>query len=97
VEGSREVAAIHANAENFDPRVEEVFKYVQVVSAICDAFAHGANDVAVATVPLELVYSIYLEGEVTSRGLGDRTYGILIVGGLGMIAGVAVYGERRVE
>ncbi|CAN0272984.1 unnamed protein product [Scytosiphon promiscuus] len=74
VEESSTVAEIHANAENFDPRVEEVFKYVQVVAAICDAFAHGANDVANATGPLELIYAVYLEGRITSSGLGNRTY-----------------------
>ncbi|CAN0501503.1 unnamed protein product, partial [Discosporangium mesarthrocarpum] len=42
---------IHDRAEKFDPRTEEVFKYVQVFTAICDSFSHGANDVANAMGP----------------------------------------------
>ncbi|CAN0500978.1 unnamed protein product, partial [Discosporangium mesarthrocarpum] len=45
------VSAIHDRAEKFDPRTEEVFKYVQVFTAICDSFSHGANDVANAMGP----------------------------------------------
>jgi phosphate/sulfate permease len=35
--------AIHASAERFDPRAEQVFKYLQVISAAAVSFAHGAN------------------------------------------------------
>ena len=40
------ITAIHDNAEKFDPKTEAVFKYIQIFTAICDSFAHGANDVA---------------------------------------------------
>jgi len=37
------VSSIHANAEAHDAQTEEMFKYVQVFTAIVDAFSHGAN------------------------------------------------------
>lgn len=38
--------SIHQAAEVFDPHTEQVYKYLQVFSACCVSFAHGANDVA---------------------------------------------------
>lgn len=40
------IMQMHADAERFDPRTEEVFKILQVISASAMSFAHGANDVA---------------------------------------------------
>lgn len=52
----------------------EVFKYVQVVAAICDAFAHGANDVANTVAPFEIIYIIYVDGRIqTDRALLGAT------------------------
>lgn len=40
---SQTVAAIHNNAEKFDPKTQMVFEYIQIFTAIVDSFAHGAN------------------------------------------------------
>lgn len=37
------VIARKDDAEKFDPRTEEVFKILQVISACAMSFAHGAN------------------------------------------------------
>jgi phosphate/sulfate permease len=37
------VIAMAASAERFDPRTEEVFKVLQVISACAMIFTHGAN------------------------------------------------------
>ena len=38
------VVSLHKDAEKFDPKTEEVFKYLQIFTAICDSFSHGANE-----------------------------------------------------
>jgi len=62
------VAAIHENAEKFDSRTEELFKYLQVFTAICDSFSHGANDVANAIGPFAVIWVIFQAGELDKKG-----------------------------
>lgn len=45
------VAAIHANAKNWDPDTEYVFGFLQVISAVCVIFAHGAGEVGYMAGP----------------------------------------------
>lgn len=95
VKDSEYVSEIHDNAEKFDPRVEEVFKYVQVLTAICDSFSHGANDVANAMGPFAAIYAVYVDGYVDDEAsLGDEAYWILAIGGAGIVAGLALYGYK---
>ena len=91
------VAAIHANAEKFEPETEAVFRYIQIFTAICDSFAHGANDVANAMGPFMAIYFIYKEGEVVKKYNtedGDANYWILAIGGIGIGAGLCLYGYK---
>eukprot|EP00466_Bigelowiella_natans_P017859 jgi/Bigna1/39138/e_gw1.30.120.1 len=89
---------IHKNAEVFDPRAEEVFKYLQVFTAMCDAFAHGANDVANAMGPFAATYIIWREGKVSkSAELGADAYWILGIGGVGIVVGLMTYGYHIVR
>lgn len=98
VHESEYVSVIHANAEKFDPRVEEIFKYLLVVSAVCDSFGHGANDVANAICPFELIYLIYIDGAIlSSRCLGVDSVLILALGGLGIVFGLAMYGYKIIS
>lgn len=95
IKDSEYVSAIHDNAEKFDPRTEEAFKYVQVFTAICDSFSHGANDVANAMGPFSGIYLVYTSGEVSKEGdLGNDAFWILALGGLGIVAGLALYGYK---
>ena len=36
---------LHDGAEKFDPRTETAFKFLQIFSACCVMFAHGAGEV----------------------------------------------------
>jgi phosphate/sulfate permease len=58
---------MHADAERFDPRTEEVFKVLQVISACAMAFAHGANDVANAIGPFAAALYVYNNFQVPSN------------------------------
>lgn len=44
IEEDELVSALHAHAEKFDERAEFTFGYLQVFSAICVVFAHGAGE-----------------------------------------------------
>eukprot|EP00903_Cladosiphon_okamuranus_P013854 g12891.t1 len=95
VKDSEYVSAIHDNAEKFDPRTEEAFKFVQIFTAICDSFSHGANDVANAMGPFSGIYLVYTTGVVEKDGdLGNDAFWILALGGLGIVAGLAIYGYK---
>jgi sodium-dependent phosphate transporter len=43
VQEDPQVIALAESAERFDPRTEEVFKILQVISACAMMFTHGAN------------------------------------------------------
>jgi sodium-dependent phosphate transporter len=93
------VLEIHDNAEKFDPKIEETYKYLQVFSAICDSFSHGANDVANAIGPFAAIYVIYRDnGVITKKNdLGDDAYWILAGGGLGIALGLLIYGKKIIH
>lgn len=82
--------AIHQAAEVFDPHTEQVYKYLQVFSACCVSFAHGANDVANAIGPFSGIWYVYRTGKITSSV--DAPKWIFILGGLGLVVGLMTYG-----
>jgi len=89
------VGAIHENVERHDVRTEEMFKYVQVFTAVVDSFSHGANDVANAMGPFAAVYLTHKNGYVAEKDdVGDDMYWILALGGLGIGIGLSTYGYK---
>ena len=98
VKNNERVTDIHEGAEKFDEKTEEYFKSLQIFTAICDSFSHGANDVANAIGPFAAIYMIGRDGVVNKKNeLGDDGYWILGMGGLGIALGLALYGYKIIH
>ncbi len=79
--------------------VEKIFACLQILSACAVAFAHGANDVANAVGPLSGVIHVLNEGLVSAETKLDPGVGmgILAVGGIGIVIGLATWGRWVIE
>ncbi len=75
--------------------VEKIFVYLQILSACFVAFAHGANDVANAIGPLSAVINVLDTGTVLMKS--RVPIWILVLGGLGIVIGLATWGWRVIE
>jgi len=73
--------------------LERIMAKFQVLSACFVAFAHGSNDVGNAIAPLAAIVFIFNTGTVPISSL-DIPLWILILGGLGIVAGLAVQGKN---
>ncbi len=73
------------------PAVEKKFISLQLITACYMAFAHGSNDVANAVGPLAAALKVM--GVIGS----EIPVWILVVGGLGMVIGMATGGYKVVE
>ncbi|CAM9119066.1 unnamed protein product [Phaeothamnion confervicola] len=84
------VRAIHSRAEKFDPRTELVFSFLQVFSAICVIFAHGAAEVGYAAGPLNSIWQVVKEGSFSAE-VDPQTW-ILAYSAAALVIGLATYG-----
>ena len=76
--------------------VERVFAVLMVFTACAMAFAHGSNDVANAVGPLAAIVSVVQSGgEIAAKSV--MPWWILLVGGIGIIAGLAMFGYKVIE
>jgi PiT family inorganic phosphate transporter len=75
--------------------VERVFGVLMIVTACGMAFAHGSNDVANAIGPLAAVISVAQNGVVTAKA--TVPYWILMLGGGGIVVGLATFGVRVIR
>lgn len=83
----------HTHSENL--KVEQIFSYLQIMSACMMAFAHGANDVANAIGPLSAAVAILTTG-IFAVDTSVPTWA-LALGGVGIVIGLATWGWRVME
>lgn len=76
--------------------VEKVFTPMMIFTACAMAFAHGSNDVANGIGPLAAVVSIVqANGEIAAKA--GLPLWVLIVGGAGIVLGLATYGYKVMQ
>lgn len=90
-----DLKSTHQRAVVYDNKVEHLWTYAQVASAILMSIAHGSNDVANAVGPWVASYRTYQAGEVDSES--DTPIFILVVAGLLLGIGFWFYGFRVVR
>lgn len=76
-------------------QVERIFVYLQIISACFVAFAHGANDVANAVGPLSAAIEIVQTHAIPKQA--SIHPGLLVLGGIGIVVGLATWGWRVME
>jgi len=86
----KNLGAVHARAVVYDNRVEHLWTYAQVASAMMMSIAHGSNDVANAVGPWVASYNTYTTGVVTPEA--DTPIWILVIAGLLLGIGFWIYG-----
>ena len=80
----------HGRAKRYDNRVEHLWTYAQVFSAMIMSIAHGSNDVANAVGPWVAAYNTYQSGTVSSKT--NTPIWILVIAGILLGAGFWFFG-----
>ncbi|MFQ3245527.1 MAG: PiT family inorganic phosphate transporter [Arenicella sp.] len=85
-------AEVPVNGNRF-ASVENLFAILMIFTAAAMAFAHGSNDVANAVGPLAAIASVIKSGgQVATQSMLPSW--ILILGGIGIVFGLATYGFK---
>ncbi|MBA2881970.1 PiT family inorganic phosphate transporter [Desulfosalsimonas propionicica] len=83
------------NVRTGEEGAEGVFRRIQIGTSCYVALAQGANDVANAIGPLALIYFLVTTGEAGQTV--PVPYVLLVFGGLGIAAGIAMGGARVIR
>eukprot|EP01087_Luapelamoeba_hula_P018975 TRINITY_DN6211_c0_g1_i1.p1 TRINITY_DN6211_c0_g1~~TRINITY_DN6211_c0_g1_i1.p1 ORF type:complete len:567 (-),score=77.05 TRINITY_DN6211_c0_g1_i1:44-1744(-) len=84
---------MYSKSETFDPKTEELFSFLQILTAMAGGLAHGANDVANAIAPFAVMYSVYENnGEVQQSS--PMPFFVLMTGNIGLVMGLAMWGYK---
>ncbi|KAG2465447.1 sodium-dependent phosphate transporter 2 isoform X1 [Polypterus senegalus] len=88
--------AIEEEKEEKDkPQVFLLFHFLQILTACFGSFAHGGNDVSNAIGPLVALWMIYKQGGVMQDA--PTPIWLLFYGGVGICAGLWVWGRRVIQ
>lgn len=77
-------------------QVERYFAVLMAMTACAMVFAHGSNDVALAVGPLSIVYSLVMHAHQPFGPL-DYPAWIILLGCIGVVSGLLMYGRRVIE
>lgn len=75
--------------------VHLLFHFLQILTACFGSFAHGGNDVSNAIGPLVALWLIYQQGGVMQDA--STPVWLLLYGGVGICAGLWVWGRRVIQ
>ena len=92
---STALRATHDRAKHYDNKVEHLWTYAQVFSAMIMSIAHGSNDVANAVGPWVAAYNTYQDGTVTSKS--STPIWILVIAGFLLGAGFWFFGYHIIR
>ncbi|XP_037634699.1 sodium-dependent phosphate transporter 2 isoform X2 [Sebastes umbrosus] len=81
--------------EKDKPEVFQLFHFLQILTACFGSFAHGGNDVSNAIGPLVALWMIYDQGGVMQDAA--TPIWLLFYGGIGICAGLWVWGRRVIQ
>ncbi|XP_030226958.1 sodium-dependent phosphate transporter 2 isoform X1 [Gadus morhua] len=81
--------------EKDKPEVYLLFHFLQILTACFGSFAHGGNDVSNAIGPLVALWMIYDQGGVMQDAA--TPIWLLFYGGIGICAGLWVWGRRVIQ
>jgi PiT family inorganic phosphate transporter len=87
-----------ASTDDADRRfagVERIFVVLQIMTACAVAFAHGSNDVANSIGPLAAVAAVVHEADLSQKAPVEIW--MLVIGGIGIVIGLATWGYRVME
>ncbi|MDA0891310.1 MAG: inorganic phosphate transporter [Proteobacteria bacterium] len=83
-------------ASNDNLGIESIFGILMIFTACGMAFAHGSNDVANAIGPVAAVVQTVQDGGNIAAKSG-MPWWVLLIGGLGIVVGLATYGWRVIS
>lgn len=92
---SSKLHAIHGKATHYDVRVEHLWTYAQVASAMLMSIAHGSNDVANAVGPWAATYSTWQASQVDTEA--DTPKWMLAVAGILLGMGFWFFGYHIIR